>query len=155
MSRREWRRSTTSAWIKKNILRQRIIWIAFFSMNLLEKLDFFFGELLDFLHVGDDDSIYDLARKVILLLQEQQARELLRKYWKDLKRSPSSLRKSFSKKTSGLDNLRRCKYVWESEDSTGLSGLYARDNLKFPPNFFRVKISLNWVYEQSGHGKLQ
>lgn len=97
-------------------------------MNLLEKLDFFLGELLDFLHVGDDDSIYDNARKVLLLLNEHESRELLRKHWREQKGNPSSFRASFSKKTKVLDNLRRCRLLWEDTNSAGLSALYARDN---------------------------
>ena len=100
----------------------------FISMNLLEKLDFFLGELLDFLHVGDDDSIYDLARKILLLLNEQEARELLRKHWREQKKNSNSFRASFSKKTRSLDNLRRCKSMWQDKNSAGLSALYERDN---------------------------
>ena len=105
-------------------------------MNLLEKLDFFLGELLDFLHVGDDDSIYDLARKVLLLLNEQDARELLRKHWREQKKNLNSFRASFSKKTRSLDNLGRCKLLWQNKNSAGLSALYEPDNRFYQQNYF-------------------
>ncbi|CAG5098399.1 Oidioi.mRNA.OKI2018_I69.XSR.g15633.t1.cds [Oikopleura dioica] len=72
------------------------------------------------------------------------------------KECPCSLRRSFSRKPNTLEHLRRCKYLWESSDSTGLSGLYCINradigsckNLASPITFF-VLLEIDTYFDLS------